>query len=182
MRKALFILLMLSTILTACDKNRMKYGQGGQNACQYVKEQVPEIRADIANVEVIEEDSLLSDIGLIFAETEMAKRGAEFMEGKISRQAYDAVLDSISHDATDVAYSWQFGDVVNDSLKKLPRYEGQWRKVYKIRVTMKSGTTKEPRVMMDNDGITPRMTEQGMAKILEDFTKKVIEAQNLLFL
>ena len=46
---------------------------------------------------------------------------------------------------------------------------------------MKSGTTKEPRVMMDNDGITPRMIERDMENAIRDFTNKILDAQELLW-
>lgn len=160
---------------------QMKYGQGGQNACQFVKEQVPGIRDDIANVEVIEQDSLLGDIGIIFAKTELAKKSNLFLAKEITKDEFEAFVDSITHNATDIAFSWQFGIVVNDSLKQLEKYKYQWRKVYKIRVTMKSGITKEPRVLMDDDGITPRMLETDMEKTLNDFTKDVIDATHLIY-
>jgi len=66
-------------------------------------------------------------------------------------------------------------------LKNLKKYDGQWRKVYTIRVTMKSGITKEPRVMMDKDGLTPRIMEKDIEKILDDFSKKTIEAERILW-
>lgn len=178
MKKVIF--LLMATVIVACSDN--KYGVGGRNACQFVKEQVPGLRDDIASVEVIEEDSLLSDFGMIFGSTLLAKSCAEFQEGKLSKDVFRNIIDSLAHDATDVTYSWQFSNVINDSLKTLKRYDGQWRKVYKVRVTMKSGDMKEPRVMMDNDGITPRMMERDIEKSIEDFTNKILSAQQLLWL
>ncbi len=49
-----------------------------------------------------------------------------------------------------------------------------------VRVTMKSGDTREPRVLMDNDGITPRMMEVDMQKAIEDHTQRILEAQETL--
>lgn len=174
------LLLLMATVIVACSDNR--YGTGGRNACQFVKEHVPGLRDDIASVEVIEEDSLLSDFGMIFGSTLLAKSCAEFQERKLSKDEFRNIIDSLAHDATDVTYSWQFSNVINDSLKTLKRYDGQWRKVYKVRVTMKSGDMKEPRVMMDNDGITPRMMERDIEKAIEDFTNKILSAQQLLWL
>ena len=108
------------------------------------------------------------------------QKGLELMQGTIKAEEYEALIDSISHAATDITYSWQFCDVVNDSLMKLPKYDGLWRKVYTVRVTMKSGDTREPRVLMDNDGITPRMMEVDMQKAIEDHTKRILEAQETL--
>ena len=45
---------------------------------------------------------------------------------------------------------------------------------------MKSGDTREPRVLMDNDGITPRMMEVDMQKAIEDHTRRILEAQETL--
>lgn len=181
MKRRIIILTAMVAMAVSCDQMSNKYGRGGDNACQYVKEQVPGLREDIASVEVIEEDSLLSDIGLIFGRTILAKSSAEFQEGTLSKDKFKAIIDSLAHDATDVEYSWRFSNVINDSLRALQRYSGQWRKVYTVRVTMKSGTTKEPRVMMDNDGITPRMIERDMENTIRDFTNKILDAQELLW-
>ena len=156
------------------------FGQGRRNAAQYVKEQVPEQADNIASIETIAEDSLLSDMGFSFAEIRLSKKGLELMQGIIKADEYEAIIDSISHAATDITYSWQFSDVVNDSLMKLPQYEWLWRKVYTVRVTMKSGDTRKLRVLMERDGITPRMMERDMQQIIEDHTKRILEAQETL--
>lgn len=181
MKKVFLFWALLAVTVAACNTEQIKYGQGGRNACQYVKEQVPGLRDDIETIEVINEDSLLGDIGLTFDEVTLAKSGAEFSQGRISADKYRAIIDSISNDATDVYYSWKYSTVVNDSLKTLSKYDGKWRKVYTVRVTMKSGTTKEPRVLMDNDGVKPYMMERDMDKRIEDFTQKIIEAQRMLY-
>jgi len=64
MKKYLAIAILI--VLTGCNQTQMKYGQGGKNACLFVKEQVPELREDISSVEVIGEDSMICDIGLMF--------------------------------------------------------------------------------------------------------------------
>ena len=159
-----------------------KYGRGGKNACQFVKERVPELRDDIKSIEVMEEDSLLSDLGIMFAERQLSEKGKEYLEGKISGKELDGFLDSVAHDASDVEFSWRFGNVVNDSLKQLKKYAGMWRKAYKVRVTMKSGTTREPHVLMDNDGVTPRMLDKDMERTIEEHTKHILEVQEYLSL
>ncbi len=178
MKKVLSILI--TTILIGCQGGGNGFGQGGRNAAQYVKEQVPEQADNIASIETIAEDSLLSDMGFSFAEIRLSKKGLELMQGIIKADEYEAIIDSISHAATDITYSWQFSDVVNDSLMKLPQYEWLWRKVYTVRVTMKSGDTRKLRVLMERDGITPRMMERDMQQIIEDHTKRILEAQETL--
>lgn len=177
MRKVIVILLV-GGLLAGCV--RMKYGQGGVNAVQYVKEQVPELRGDIDKVEVVGEDSVLSDYGLIFGKTELARASAEYLEGGISKGEFEHLIDSLEHDASDVDDSWRWGENVNDSLKKIARYDGMWRKVYQVRVTFKSGDTREPRVLMDQDGVTPRMMERDMEEVIKDFINKVFDARELM--
>lgn len=167
------VILMLLVAMTACNTEQMKYGQGGRNACQFVKEQVPELREDITSVEVIEEDSLLSDIGLSFELNRLLKAEGDFYEGKITDSQFEDVISDYAKMANDVEYSWRFSNSINDSLRSIKKYEYMWRKVYTIRVTMKSGSTKEPRVLMDQDGITPRCMEKEFEKDLKDYVDKM---------
>ena len=168
-------------VLAGCNQTKMRYGLGAENACQYVKEQVPGLREDIQSVEVIAEDSLLCDIGMSFGNITLSKQGAAFLNGEISKDELSATIDSIAKAATDVEHSWRFSNVVNDSLRLLPKYDGMWRKVYTVKVTMKSGTTKEPRVLMDTDGKTPRMMERDMEKTIEEHRKHILEIQEYLW-
>lgn len=149
MKKTLLIALLMMSI-TACNKS--PYGKGGDNACQFVKEQVPGLRNDIANVEVIAEDSLLSDIGLTFASVRAAKIKNAYYKGKISYNEMDRVLDSCKAELMAVEQSWKYGTVS----KRIPKYKNQWRKVYTVKVTMKSGIIKTPRVLMEQDGLKPK--------------------------
>lgn len=176
-----YFIIAILFVLTGCNQTQMKYGQGGKNACQFVKEQVPGLRDDIQDIEVIAEDSLLCDLGMTFGDLTLSKQGAAFLKGEISKDEISATIDSVAKAATDVEYSWRFSNVVNDSLKQLPKYDGLWRKVYTVKVTMKSGTTKEPRVLMDTDGKTPRMLERDMEKAIEEHTKHILEVQEYLW-
>ena len=179
--KKFYAIALLTTIMTGCSQTHMKFGQGGENACQFVKEQVPGLSDDIQSVEVIAEDSLLCDIGMSFGDITLSKTGAAFLQGEVSKDELSATIDSVANAATDLEYSWRFSNVVNDSLRQLAKYDGMWRKVYTVRVTMKSGTTKEPRVLMDTDGKTPRMIERDMEKAIEEHTKHILEIQEYLW-
>ena len=170
---------MAVAVVVACSSS--PYGQGGENACQFVKEQVPGLREDIAKVEVVGEDSLLSDIALTFSRGSFAKAGVDFWEGNISPDEYQKIIDERAQLLRDIQDSWQFPLVVNDSLKTLSKFDGMWRKVYKVIVTMKSGDTKEPRVLMDNDGITPRMLEMDFGKQLEEYEREIMQANEDCF-
>ena len=168
------LMTMVVSAIVACSSS--PYGQGGENACLYVKEQVSGLRDDIAKVEVMGEDSLLSDIVLSFERGSFAKAGVDFWDGNISREEYQKIIDERAQLLQDIQNSWQFSMVVNDSLKQLSKYDGMWRKVYKVLVTMKSGDTKEPRVLMDNDGITPRMLEMDFGRQLEEYQRDILQA------
>lgn len=175
MKKVLLLIALMVTI-SSCNTDQMKYGQGGKNACQYVKEQVPQLRDDIQSIEVIEEDSLLTDRILAFDQVKFARAGADFWEGSLSREEYQKIIDEASLTLYDIRSSWVTPLAVNDSLKKLSKYDDCWRKVYTIRITMKSGTTKEPRVLMENDGITPRALEMDFIRSLDDYDRNIKQA------
>lgn len=155
MKRIMIIVIAVSFIFVGCNNDRTRYGQGGENAIQFVKEQVPELSNDINKIEVIGEDSLLTDLGLTFASNRAASIKAAYYEGRVSYDEMERVLDSCKAELMVVEQSWKYGTVS----KKIKKYEYQWRKVYTIRVTMKSGVTKEPRVLMDQDGVTPRKLE-----------------------
>lgn len=153
--RIIIIAIAVFFIFVGCNSDRTRYGQGGANAIQFVKERVPELKNDIDKIEVIGEDSLLTDLGLTFASIRAANIKAAYYEGRVSYDEMDRVLDSCKAELMVVEQSWKYGTVS----KKIKKYEYQWRKVYTIRVTMKSGVTKEPRVLMDQDGVTPRKLE-----------------------
>lgn len=77
---------------------------------------------------------------------------------------------------TFVENSWKYGTPKTYGNK----FDGQWRKVYTVRVTMKSGVTKEPRVLMDQDGITPRMIEREFEKKLQNYASDLMDVHRRL--
>lgn len=170
------VLIVILLVLTGCNQTQMKYGQGGKNACQYVKEQVPELREDISNVEVIGEDSMICDIGLSFGFNRVHEAEMMYYDGKITRSELDQILDSMNLELTFVENSWKYGTPKTYGNK----FDGQWRKVYTVRVTMKSGVTKEPRVLMDQDGITPRMIEREFEKKLQNYASDLMDVHRRL--
>ncbi len=152
------------------------YGRGGENACQFVREQVPELREDIESVEVVGVDSLLSDSWLAFDRARFAIARSNYLKGEMSSDEYMGIIDERQQILSDVENSWVYGIVVNDSLKTLKKYDNVWRKVYKVKVKMKSGVIKEPRVLMDNDGETPRMLEKDFEMDLKEYRQEIIDA------
>lgn len=180
MRKVLIFVVAMG--LTGCLQvsEQAKFYPGGAKACQYVKEQVPGLREDIDKVEVVREDSLLGDSWLAFDVVMFARAGSDFMMGNMSRKDYERVIDERRQVLMDVAMSWDYGTVVNDSLRGLEKYDGVWRKVYTVKVTMKSGVTKDFRVLMDNDGETPRMMEDEFTRNLEGYHDDIMRAEGWL--
>ena len=166
-------LLLLTLALVACNSTSSKFGQSGNNAVQFVKEQLPEFAQNAESIEVIGEDSLLCDIGLMFGINDVYKALEKYNNGEITLKEARAVRDSVLHDGTDVENTWRYGSIVTDSLKQLTKYEGQWRKVYTVTINMKSQTTKEVRVMMDNDGTTPRYTDEQFSDRLYELCKQI---------
>ena len=170
MIKVSFYLLTLA--LVACNSTSSKYGLGGKNAVQFIKEQASGAAQNTESIEVTGEDSLLCDIGLMFGVNDVYKALKKYNNGEISLKEARAVRDSVMHDGADVEDTWKFGSIVTDSLRHLSRYEGQWRKVYTVTIKMKSQTTDEVRVLMEEDGITPRYTDkQFSARLYELFNQ-----------
>ena len=171
MRKVLYSLITLA--LVACNNTSPKYGQGGRNAVQFVKEQAPEVAQNTESIEVTGEDSLLCEIGLTFGVNDVYKALEKYNNGEISLKEARAVRDSVMHDGADDEDTWKFGSIVTDSLRQLSRYEGQWRKVYTVTIKMKSQTSDEVRVLMDEDGTTPRYTDKQFSARLYELCNQI---------
>ena len=176
MKKVLLSITALLVIAGCGEGNGSKYGKGGENACQYVREQIPNQTENIASINVVGEDSVLTDNILAFNQVKFAKAGSDFWKGTLSREDYQKIIDEESQVLYDIKMSWIAPDVAGDSLRKLDKYNSSWRKAYVVKVTMKSGDTKEPRVLMDMDGLTPRLLEMDFIKSLDEYDRKIKQA------
>jgi len=170
MKKFATITIMLM-VLISCQQS--KYGRAGDNAIQYLREQMTGQMDNIESMEIIKEDSVLSSILLSFAETEFHMENVKYLNDEISPEQYRAFVDSIDRVLTDVTRSWVMDQEWGDSLKRLDKYASSWRKAFIVQVTMKSGSQSQHRVCMDQDGTTPSETE-------EQFTKQHNELQEAL--
>ena len=176
------ILMLFALLSTACNQTSSnEFGQGGQNAAHFVREQISDIQNDVETIKTTKEDSLMTDRIVSFGQIQVAKAGSNYWEDKISREQYQSIIDSSANVLQDIQYSWQFSNVINDSLKQLSKYNNNWAKVYTVTVKMKSGIEKEVRILMDNDGITPRMTEKQFSEVLQEYTDKMVEAQRDIY-
>lgn len=121
MKRIMTIIIAASFFMFGCSNDGIKYGQGGVNAIQFVKEQVPELGNDIDEIEVIGEDSLLSDLGLTFASIRAASIKAAYFEDRVSYGEMERVLDSCKAELMAVEQSWKYGTVS----KRIKKYEYQ---------------------------------------------------------
>lgn len=174
--KQLLLLALSAIVIVACNTEQNKYGLGGRNACQFVKEQVPELREEIEKIEVIEEDSIICDIGLVRGMQRLNQVESLYYQNRVTRKDLEFVADSLNLELTFVENCWKSGVPKTYGNK----FDGQWRKVYTIRVTMKSGVTKEPRVLMEQNGITPRMLESDFEKWLQNYASDLMGVYRLL--
>lgn len=175
--KKYFVVFVTFFTIGLSQAHAGNYGKGGENAAQYVREQIPELRYDIESVEATAEDSLLTDRMLALGQVQFAKAGTNFWQDKITKEQYQYIVDSTANALQDVQDSWIYGAVVNDSLRRVNKYRYNWAKVYTVTVKMKSGVTKTVRVLMDKDGETPRMTEKQFEQRLRGYSDRIIEAQ-----
>ena len=162
MRKLLLIAIV---ILIACGGT----DQSRQNACQYVREQMPGQSGNIKSVEVIGEDSVLTILLLSFGISEIYTEKTKLLDNEINIDQWRVFVDSMMTVENDVTSSWFMEKSFNDSLRLLPKYKDSWRKAYLVEVAMNSGAIKQYRVSMDQDGITPSSTADDIIKIVEEF-------------
>ena len=172
--KNIFLLIVL-VALTACDTSQFKYGQGGINACQYVREQMQDQSVNIKNIEVIREDSVLSPLIILIGKTEIYKKSIDLYDGLIANKQWQEYIDSMVIVGYDVQRSWIMDKRDCDSLKQLSKYHGSWRKAYIVEVTMKSNTSKQYRVCMNEDGVTPSMTAEEYLKEQKEYERALSE-------
>lgn len=161
MKKVLSITIML-LMLVSCRQSQ--YRNAGDNAIQYVREQMKDQLDNIESIDVVKEDSVLSSILLSFAETEFYMENVKYLNNEINTEQYRAFVDSIDRVMIDVTRSWWMDHEWGDSLKRLDKYSSSWRKAFIIQVTMKSGSKSYHRICMDQDGTTPSTTEAQFTK------------------
>ena len=179
MKNNIVIIVMLS-VISGCVSEQAKYYPCGQHACQYVKDHSSLFAGVINKVEVVGEDTLLGDIILSFEQGNFAKANMDFLNGEISNLEFKKIVDNRANVLKDIQNSWEFGNVVNDSLRKLEKYDDVWRRVYNVRLTMKDGEVKDRRVLMDSDGETARMLEWEFGNTLDDYNRDILQAYEYL--
>lgn len=142
MKKVLMTMVVVAAVM-ACTSS--PYGQGGDNACQFVKEQAPGLRDDIAKVEVVGEDSMVVyDVPML-------------MEELKSKEA-DADLNIITcKELREFA----------ESISK----QQEVRVVYWVAVIKKSSKQEVIGVIMEADGTTPYMLRDEYIQMEKPFNE-----------
>lgn len=131
----------------------------------------------IDSIRVAQDEYVIADIMLGFKNNEMLRKTGQFFEESLSLEDYEASVDTFGTMLDDAVNSIAYGNILNDSLRQLPQYDGAWRKTYKADVWMKDGRHRTIRVVMDSDSITPRCLERdyrGKFKDYVDFYKKCL--------
>ena len=138
--------MAVAAAIVACSSS--PYGQGGENACQFVKEQVPELRDDIAKVEVVAVDTV-TVYDLPRLSEELRSKETDTDAGLITCKELRGYADSINRLCE-------------------PRI------VYSVVVTMKSSQMQEVDVIMEDDGTTPYMLRNEYEKIKKPFYENML--------
>ncbi|MBR2237528.1 MAG: hypothetical protein IJ887_06595 [Prevotella sp.] len=177
-----FTITLITLALICCNQVRVNnFGQGGKNAAQYILDQLSDEKEFIESIEVTAEDSLLTDRMLSFGQVQFAIAGADYWQDIINREQYQYIIDSTSQVLQDVQDSWHYSIAVKDSLKKLEKYKDNWAKVYTVKILLKNGYETKIRILMDQDGTTPRMTEDQFNMELKEYTDKISAAQRDIY-
>ena len=172
------VTITIALMMVSC--NNSNFGRGGENAEQFVREKAVLVRDDIASIETIREDSVLSDIGIGFQTMQLLDAGTNYLQGNITRDDYTQTINEATLLMKDIQDCWDSPTSVGDSLRRSGKYDGMWRKAYTVEVTMKSSVKQTHIVLMDTDGITPRMTEREFASGLDKFSREIARAINSL--
>lgn len=137
------VILMMMMAVAGCTSS--PYGQGGENACQFVKEQMPEKVKDAASVKVVGKDSMVVyDVPML-------------ME-KLKSKEVDADLNIITcKELREFA----------ESISK----QQEARVVYWVAVIKKSSKQEVIGVIMEADGTTPYMLRDEYIQMEKPFNE-----------
>lgn len=138
MKKVLFLAVMM---VISCGS---KFGEGGDNAAQYVREQMPELTKDAVSVEAVDvRDCYVIDFE-VFSAIKMDEHVPYFKIERMNNQVR-ASFESMRGEKTAL-----------DEAKKTGLTD--MRKIYTVIITAKSGKKYDAYVIMEKDEITPYMT------------------------
>ena len=162
-------------MVASCNISLTPKDEGIKNAEQFVKEQYNLNMENIESIVGEEQDSLLGLTHLSFANLEMAKASNAYWKGAMSKKDFKHVSDSLYNLLVDANYDWRFNGAGMDSIKSQYKYRNCKRRVIKVVITYKSGTSDTKRILMENDGITPNITEDAYGQQLLDWQRDFLQ-------
>lgn len=175
MRTIHLISIAILLMFCSCENDLAK-----RNVKKFVEDAIEEsIALDASQVDKIEieyEDSLMSPIVIGFTLNTILKAKSQYLAGSISRDSLYKVQMQCFDEWEAMYNSWN----VNPNLaKKDTLYNGELRRCYRATVTFKNGQTRNPRVLMDTDGITPSFIE---SKVQSEIDKLRRELESVTYM
>lgn len=172
MKKYIISSLLVATLIS-CDDIKLTEAQ--RNAKQFTIERIDaSIALNVENVKEItvgEPDTIISDMPLSFAEIELYKAQGDYYQGIITHDSIMRIYERASQLSFDIRTVAQF--CLNDSLKNI--YKDELRLSYPVHVKFKSGDTRNVSVVMDRDGITPRIFRHKLLEDIDSYDNKLID-------
>lgn len=169
-------LICLLVLLAGCGLHSGDVGK--DNAVKMVREAMGSMEA--RSIEVVQTDSLLCDMPLVFAGSALVRAETAYLEERVSADSLKHAADLAARIYQDIGNSWTYGSVVNDSLRHVQSYGGAWRRVHTVEVTLSSGKKERTRVLMDSDGITPRCLENEFIESINKYLPDIERADRTL--
>lgn len=138
-----------------------------RNIRKYIEEHVTDPSV-IANIEYGEPDSVLTDIRLGFNLNMILRASTEYNYDAITLDSLEVRINDGINDIENIKSSVVDRPNIKE-LKTNPKYNDEWRAVYPVTITYKDGHSNNFEILMDNDGVTPRMTtEEYLLKLEQD--------------
>ena len=160
MKKVLFLFLMIAMV--SCNNQP----DGGRNAAEFVKEQIPKFEL----AEIIEPTNMI-EVGVIdtdyFLESINEKRSPSNRD-----KNWLKFYDRLNTQYMMAEKTWEGNQKY---IELAHRVDVEFRKVYTISITMPSQTKDSVRVIMQADGITPWMIEEVYLMKLRIYKKVLYE-------
>ena len=165
MKQCIFIATLLISIIS-CSK----FDEGGDNACQFVKEQ---LSLDFENVESIEPTAIfeVAIINISERNEDIMKKYKEEKDGIISKEDLVSFYNRLNNEVEAANDSWS--GLQEDKQKAIDAGVTAIRRVYNVAITMKSKKKTNVNVIMEDDKVTPYMLEKDYIDRLWEFQKEI---------
>ena len=165
MKQCIFIATLLISMIS-CSK----FDEGGDNACQFVKEQ---LSLDFENVESSEPTAIfeVAIINISERNEDIMKKYKEEKDGIISKEDLVSFYNRLNNEVEAANDSWS--GLQEDKQKAIDAGVTAIRRVYNVAITMKSKKKTNVNVIMEDDKVTPYMLEKDYIDRLWEFQKEI---------